>query len=101
MDRKEEQSGSRRWSWLPAQMPGVAAQLADKRRELGADWINLCWRRGVVDGLPDWFFAAEGRLMVGTLGQDPALIAVVQNGLPPGQALVVLRNKGAGDGTAG
>ena len=64
MDRKQS------WSWLPAQMPTVAKMLDDKRAELGADWVNTCWRRGVVERQPGWFFAAEGALAVGTPWAD-------------------------------
>jgi hypothetical protein len=89
-----------RWDWLPAQMPGVSRQLADKRRELGADWVNECWRRGVVNLEPGWFFAAEGALMVGVLGDDPAMLEVVRHGQEKGRSMVMLKEKEAPRGTA-
>lgn len=96
MDR--EGKGKRDWSWLPAQMPGVARQLADKRAELGEAWVNECWKRGVVKGEPGWFFAAEGPLMVGTLGDEPQMLDVVRLGQQGGRSMVMLRNKGAANG---
>lgn len=96
MDKTKEQG---KWSWLPSQMPGVARQLADKRRELGADWVNQCWRKGVVEQQPGWFFASEGALMVGTLGDDPEVLNLVKLGQAvPGSSMVLLKNKEAADG---
>lgn len=54
------------WSWLPAAMPGVAAMVREKRRELGDAHVDRCWRRGVIEGIPGWFFAREGAIAVGT-----------------------------------
>lgn len=87
-----------RWDWLPAQMPGVAKQLADMRRELGDAWVSECWKRGVVKGEPGWFFAAEGALMVGVLGDDPAVLEFVKLGQQGGRSMVYLRDKGVDDG---
>jgi hypothetical protein len=40
--------------------------MRDKRKEWGKAHVNECWRRGVVQQEPGWFFAREGPLMVGT-----------------------------------
>lgn len=53
------------WSWLPRHMPAVAGLIDVKRREVGREWVAECWRKGVIEGLPGWFFAAEGPLAVG------------------------------------
>jgi hypothetical protein len=63
-----------RWSWLPAMMPGVAALMAQRRREFGAEHVALCWRKGVIEREPDWFFAREGAIAVGTPFADRALV---------------------------
>ena len=55
MDRK-----TKRWSWLPEMMPGVAARLAELRAQHGAAHVQLCWQRGVIEREPGWFFAREG-----------------------------------------
>ncbi len=47
-------------------MPGVVAMIQDKRLELGAEHVNLCWRRGVIDCTPGWFYAREGAVAIGT-----------------------------------
>lgn len=93
MDKKKEN----RWSWLPAQMPGVAKLLAEKRRELGSDHVNTCWAHGVVQGQPGWFFAREGSLAVGVPWPEIADVAGWQ--VTPGQAMVWLRDLGAVNGT--
>ena len=87
-----------RWAWLPKQMPGVAARMAALRAELGADWVNTCWRHGVVQGEPGWFYAAEGALAVGTLWTDPEVIAIATAQVTRTQALVMLRPKDATHG---
>lgn len=87
-----------RWAWLPALMPGVQRLMLDKRRELGDAHVNLCWRRGVVEQQPGWFFAREGALAVGTPWPDIADIAGWQ--VCPTQATLILRpvTTGGGDG---
>jgi hypothetical protein len=63
-----------RWSWLPAMMPGVSALMADKRRQYGAPHVALCWKKGVVERQPGWFFAREGAIAVGTPFDDAVLV---------------------------
>lgn len=80
-----------KWSWLPAAMPGVARLLAEKRRLLGDAHVAECWRRGVVELEPSWFFAREGALAVGTPWEDPVLANFAASQVTSGSALVVLR----------
>ena len=87
MDKTE----TRNWKWLPAQMPGVARIMADKRAQLGDDHVNECWKRGVLKQEPGWFFAREGALMVGTPWPDD-LITSEQWRLTNTQALVMMRD---------
>ena len=54
-----------KWSWLPHAMPGVARLIAERRKDLGTKHVDECWKRGVVNGEPGWFFAREGALAVG------------------------------------
>lgn len=79
----------RDWSWLPAQMPGVAGLIKRQRAEVGNDHVNTCWRRGVVEGLPGWFYAAEGALQVGTPWPEVLDLACAR--VTPSQALLILR----------
>lgn len=88
-----------RWGWLPAAMPGVARLMAEKRRELGNEHVHQCWRRGVLEQQPGWFFAREGALAVGTPWAEVADVA--WTAMSPTQAIVVLRparGDGGGDG---
>ena len=96
LDKKEEAPA--RWDCLPSQMPGVVALIADKRRQMGADWVNECWRRGALGGEPGWFFAGEGSLMIGTLWDDAAVVAFASQRISRTQALIVLKPKEAADG---
>lgn len=86
------------FKWLPAHMPGVAALIAEQRRKLGDSWVNECWKRGVVQREPGWFFAGEGALMVGVLWDDPTIVAFASMRLTDTQSLLVLRPKEAGRG---
>lgn len=91
-----DSEGKRDWRWLPTQMPGVARLMREKRAELGAEWVNTCWRRGVVEMQPGWFYAAEGALAVGTPWADDVDIAArLAARLSPTQVLLVLRPKDA------
>lgn len=97
----------RRFDWLPKEMPGVTRLIADRRKEVGAQWVSECWRRGVVQGEPGWFYAAEQGLAVGTLWTDAA--QAVQAGWQvaqsvPGatlQPVLVLKPREVAHGAAG
>lgn len=54
-----------RWDWLPEHMPGVAAKIAEYRQRYGVEHVAACWKAGVVEGKPGFFWAAEGSLAVG------------------------------------
>lgn len=87
MDKKAESSA--RWGWLPAAMPGVARLVAEKRRTYGDSHVNECWRRGVLEQQPGWFFAREGALAVGA--PWPEMTDLAGWSVTPTQAIVVLR----------
>ena len=94
MDREKQD-----WSWLPAQMPTVAKLIRDKRAEMGDRHVNLCWRRGVLEKQPGWFFAREGALAVGTPWKDdPEVINFAQLSVELGKPLLVLRTVEAAHG---
>ena len=94
----ETEKGSKgRWSWLPAFMPGVSRLMADRRAEVGADWVAHCWSRGVVAGEPGWLYAAEGALTVGV----PADVEMISTWLTlrasrPDAALLIVRPRPEG-----
>lgn len=94
----DKEQGRKRWGWLPVEMPGVTRLMKEKRAKYGDQWVNECWRRGVVDGEPGWFFAGEGALMVGTLFEDPELLAFAQAKVTRTQALVIMREPEVADG---
>ena len=85
-----------KWGWLPAAMPGVARLLADKRKLMGEAHVAECWRRGVVECEPGWFFAREGALAVGTPWDEPVLANFAALQVTASQALVVLREQSRG-----
>lgn len=51
-------------------MPCLAALIAERKRTDGTDWVNECWRRGLVQGVPGWFYGREGALHVGVPWDD-------------------------------
>ncbi|MES2959787.1 MAG: hypothetical protein V4792_16480 [Pseudomonadota bacterium] len=87
------------WSWLPNAMPGVAKLVAEKRKLLGAEHVNECWRRSVVLREPGWLFAREGALAIGTPWDDPVLANFGALSVTASQALLLIREPGATDGT--
>lgn len=97
MDKRAD----KRWDWLPAHMPTVAAMVRRKRAELGDAHVNECWRRGVVEAEPGWFYAREGALAVGAPFTDPDLAALAMAPTVPTQAVLLVRPpdvQGAADG---
>jgi hypothetical protein len=92
VDKMDKKLESNRWSWLPQQMPGVAKLMAEKRRTMGNEHVALCWRRGVVEQQPGWFYASEGALAVGTpWAGDPLITQYLEARFTPTQVLLVLR----------
>lgn len=87
MDKEQKKD----WSWLPKAMPGVTKLMAEKRQKLGDAHVRECWRRGVVLGEPDSFFAREGALAIGTpFAADPVLAGWQSQAIGSGAALVLM-----------
>lgn len=81
----------KRWDWLPAEMPGVAKLMAEKRKTYGNTHVAECWTRG-MRGEPGWFFAREGALAIGTpWPDDPVMANFAAANVTSTQALVVMR----------
>ena len=86
----------RNWKWLPAEMPGVARLVAEKRKLYGDAHVADCWKRSMA-GEPGWFFAREGPLSVGTpWDDDPVLMNFAAANVTSTQALVVMREPAHG-----
>lgn len=81
------------WGWLRDRMPAVARLIADRRREVGSDWVDECWRHGVLERQPGWFYASEGALAVGTLWDNPVVLDVAMARITDTQSMVILRPK--------
>lgn len=71
-------------------MPRVARLVAEKRAELGAEYVVECQKRGMA-GEPGWFFAREGPLAVGT--PWPEIVDLVSWAEIPQKAILCLRSK--------
>lgn len=87
MDTRTKQS----FAWLPEQMPKVSQLIKDHRAKHGPEWLAECWKRGVVQGEPGWFFACEGVLAIGAVWDDARVLALQSQAYSPGRALLVLR----------
>lgn len=91
-------SKRKRFDWLPVEMPGVARLVAEKRRLYGDQHVNECWKRGVLQLEPGWFFAREGALAVGAPFADPTLANFAAAQVTSSQAVLVIREPGAAHG---
>jgi hypothetical protein len=87
------------WAWLPTAMPGVARLIRERRAKHGDQWVNECWRRGVIQREPGWFFAREGALAVGTPWDDPVLANFAALQVTSTQSLLVMRTEEPQHGT--
>lgn len=100
MDKKGSESGKGgNWAWLPAVMPGVARLMAEKRQALGHAHVNECWKRGVVNLEPGWFFAREGAVWVGVPPTEPDFATFVAQQFTATQSVLYLRLPEVADGT--
>ncbi|QOR55223.1 MAG: hypothetical protein SHS37scaffold296_40 [Burkholderiales phage 68_11] len=54
------------WGFMTRLMPKVVAELKEWRQGGCGDHLDECWRNGVTNGLPGWFYAREGAVAVGT-----------------------------------
>ena len=67
MERKWTVDRAKRdWSWIKEHMPELALEIAEWRAAGHGAHVDLCWKRGVLEGQPNYFFAQEGPLAVGT-----------------------------------
>ena len=98
MDTQSQQP-NQKWTWLPQQMPGVAALMREKRKAYGDAHVNQCWKRGVVEQQPGWFFAREGALWVGTPPTETDFAALVAARFTSTQATLYLREPESADGS--
>ena len=88
----------KKWDWLPAQMPGVAKLMAEKRAVLGSAHVSLCWKNGVELLQPGWFYAREGALTIGTPWEVSAEAEHVSEVFARTRVVVVMREPEATDG---
>lgn len=80
-----------RFAWMRDAMPGVARQVAEKRRKWGDEHVTRCILRS-FGGEPGWFFAREGHIAVGTPWDEPELVNFAALTVTATQALVVMRS---------
>ena len=86
----------KRFDWLPAEMPVVTDMVRRNRRQHGDAHVNECWKRGVINGEPGWFFAREGTLAIGTPWKDdPVMVDLAAYAVPPKGAILLIRTPGA------
>lgn len=84
-----------RFGWMAEAMPGVARQVAEKRRLWGDEHVTRCILRSFA-GEPGWFFAREGPIAVGTpWDDDPVLRNFAALSVTRTQALVIMRRPDA------
>jgi hypothetical protein len=84
---------AKRWAWLPQFMPQVSQRLAELRRRHGPAHVAMCWKNGVVDQQPGWFFAREGVLSIGAPPTDsPDILLEAFELHDPNYSFVYLRN---------
>lgn len=79
-------------------MPGVAKLVRERRLQLGDAHVDECFRRGVIQGEPGWFFAREGTISIGVLevGRDVPEFELLH--VTATQAMLVTRLLEAADG---
>lgn len=93
MDKGAKTTG---WEWLPVHMPGVAKLMRDQRQAQGNAHVNMCWRKGVVEKQPGWFFCREGPMAVGV--PWPAIADVAGWQLTATQAMLFLAPPASAEG---
>ena len=80
-------------------MPKVADLVQQRRLEMGTAHVNLCWRRGVLENQPGWFYAREGAIAVGTPFVGSEIETVLQElgawDALRGEPLLMLKSKEA------
>lgn len=98
MDKAGKEAANR-WEWLPSFMPGVQRQLQEQRAKHGSAWVNECWKRGVLNREPGWFFAVEGALAIGVPDDDQRLAWFAALRITTTQSLLYIRLPEAAHGT--
>ncbi len=88
---KEKRAQKASWAWLPAVMPGVAGLMQQQRKQHGEAHVRECWRRGVVELQPGWFYAREGAVAVGVPFEDDEFKVLREAQAALGGAMLQLR----------
>jgi hypothetical protein len=93
MDKRAKPKSS--WAFMADHMPGVVARIKEARSKGEGGHIDTCWRRGVLDLEPGWFWAYEGGVSVGVPGPEMLADKNVQELLKhyPGLSILMLRDK--------
>lgn len=99
MDKGKEEQKPNRFAWVREAMPGVAKLIAEKRRQCGDAHVNECWRRGVVERQPGWFFAREGVIALGTPWDEPTMANFAALSVTGTQALLLMPKPGGSNGS--
>lgn len=95
----KDQKKQNRYGWIEAAMPLLPQHIRDARRKYGDAHVNECWKRGVVQGQPGWFFARQGTVALGApFVDDAGLAGWAATHLQPDQVLLLLRTPEAGHG---
>jgi hypothetical protein len=85
----DKEKVKRDWTAIVAAMPAVKRLIEEKRGLYGPAHVNECWRRGVLNGEPEFFYAREGGVAIGTPWGDPLYFEGVH--VPQGAALLMMR----------
>lgn len=94
VDNNNQGSKGNRWQWLAEAMPLLPERMKELRKEHGPAHVSECWRRGVVQCEPGWFFARQGAVTVGApFVGDAVLSDFAAQHLRADQLLVVIRPK--------
>lgn len=99
MDENKGKGQGSRFAWLAEAMPKLPTRIRELRAQYGDAHVNDCWKRGVVQAEPGWFFARQGVVAIGApFVGDPALSDFAAQHLAADQCLVVIKPPGGKHG---
>ena len=90
----------RAWAFMVERMPRTVARIKEARAKGQGAHVDTCWRRGVVELQPGWFWAYEAGVSVGVPALDMVGDATVQHVLAnhPGASVLMLKDMSAQEG---
>jgi hypothetical protein len=88
------------WAFMAERMPRTVARMKEARSKGQGAHLDACWRNGVIDLKPGWFWAYEAGVSIGVPDEGLLATPAVQQLMSqfPGGSILLLKDMPAQEG---